>query len=140
MSEDLVERLRKTASHLIDGSIEDGSVETEILCDAADEIERLQDAKRRALQIADERAKEAVELQLQLARARQRIEGTCSLVEEASILIWCELCPGLIMGDDDRSHYEAAAKASAMIAKIPLPLSRYIAATFRPKEYAEAAE
>jgi hypothetical protein len=30
--------------------------------------------------------------------------------------------------------------ASAMIAKIPLPLSRYIAKTFKPPEYAEAAE
>ena len=30
--------------------------------------------------------------------------------------------------------------ASAMIAKIPLPLSRYIAATFRPVKYEEAAE
>jgi hypothetical protein len=30
--------------------------------------------------------------------------------------------------------------ASAMIAKIPLPLSRYIAATFRPIECAQAAE
>jgi hypothetical protein len=30
--------------------------------------------------------------------------------------------------------------ASAMIAKIPLPLSRYIAATFKPRQFQEAAE
>lgn len=40
------------------------------------------------------------------------------------------------------SKSPARKMASAMIAKIPLPLSRYIAATFRPAntEYAEAAE
>lgn len=38
------------------------------------------------------------------------------------------------------SNISARKFASAMIAKIPLPLSRYLAATFRPVEYAEAAE
>jgi hypothetical protein len=36
------------------------------------EIERLQDAKRRALQLADERAKEAVELRLRIAELEAR--------------------------------------------------------------------
>ena len=40
---------------------------------AADEIERLQDAKRRALQLADERAKEAAELRLENERLRARL-------------------------------------------------------------------
>jgi hypothetical protein len=44
-------------------------------------------------------------------------------------------------GDGKISRKSPARKmASAMIAKIPEPLSRYIAATFRPVEYAEAAE
>jgi hypothetical protein len=38
------------------------------------------------------------------------------------------------------SNSPARKMASAMIAKIPLPLSRYIAATFRPAVLAEAAE
>ena len=38
------------------------------------------------------------------------------------------------------SKSPARKMASAMIAKIPLPLSRYIAATFRPVELLEAAE
>jgi hypothetical protein len=37
------------------------------------EIERLQGAKRRALQVADERAKEAVALRAELARMRARL-------------------------------------------------------------------
>jgi aminoglycoside phosphotransferase len=37
------------------------------------EISRLQDAKRRALQIADERAKEATELRLENERLRSRL-------------------------------------------------------------------
>lgn len=38
---DIVERLRHTAGHLINGAVEDGTVETEMLCSAADEIDRL---------------------------------------------------------------------------------------------------
>jgi hypothetical protein len=37
------------------------------------EIERLRDAKRRALTVADERAKEAVELRLENARLQARL-------------------------------------------------------------------
>jgi hypothetical protein len=37
------------------------------------EIERLQDAKRRALSLADERAKEAVELRLENERLRAKL-------------------------------------------------------------------
>ena len=39
------------------------------------EIQRLQDAKRRALSLADERAKESVELRLENDRLRARLEG-----------------------------------------------------------------
>jgi hypothetical protein len=38
------------------------------------EIERLQEAKRRALQIADERAQEAAELRLENERLRAKCE------------------------------------------------------------------
>jgi len=38
---DIIERLRHTAGHLINGQVEDGAVETGMLCEAADEIERL---------------------------------------------------------------------------------------------------
>jgi hypothetical protein len=46
------------------------------------------------------------------------------------------ISPGRLHGKGSKKR----AEASAMIAKIPLPLSRYIAATFRPTRYAEAAE
>lgn len=39
-----------------------------------------------------------------------RVTGARDLVEEAACLIWAELCPGMVMGDDDLPHYEAAAK------------------------------
>lgn len=39
------------------------------------EIERLQDAKRRALALADERAKEANELHAKIASARKALEA-----------------------------------------------------------------
>lgn len=38
---DISDRLRHTAGHLINGNVEDGSVEVAMLCEAADEIERL---------------------------------------------------------------------------------------------------
>ena len=44
-------------------------------------------------------------------RAAQRVTGASDIVDEAACLIWAELCPGMIMGDDDRQHYENAAKA-----------------------------
>jgi len=40
-----------------------------------------------------------------------RVTGAISLVEEAACLIWSELCPGMVMGDDNIPRYEAAAKA-----------------------------
>lgn len=40
-----------------------------------------------------------------------RITGARNQIEEAACLIWSELCPGLVMGDEDLPHYEAAAKA-----------------------------
>lgn len=41
----------------------------------------------------------------------KRVTGCVSLVEEAACLIWDELCPGMVMGDSDLPHYEAAARA-----------------------------
>lgn len=41
----------------------------------------------------------------------KRVSGCTNLVEEAACLIWAELCPGMVMGDDDLPHYEAAARA-----------------------------
>ena len=40
-----------------------------------------------------------------------RVTGAIDLIEESACLIWSELCPGMMMGDDDIPHYEAAAKA-----------------------------
>lgn len=40
-----------------------------------------------------------------------RITGARNQVEEAACLIWAELCPGMVMSDDDLPHYEAAARA-----------------------------
>lgn len=40
-----------------------------------------------------------------------RITGCINEVEEAACLIWVELNPNEVMGNDDLPHYEAAAKA-----------------------------
>ena len=40
-----------------------------------------------------------------------RITGATDIVDEAACLIWSELCPDTVMGDEDRPYYEAAAKA-----------------------------
>lgn len=40
-----------------------------------------------------------------------RVTGATDLVDEAACLIWSELCPNTMMGDEDRPYYEAAAKA-----------------------------
>lgn len=40
-----------------------------------------------------------------------RITGATDIVDEAACLIWAELCPGMVMGDADRTYYENAAKA-----------------------------
>jgi len=45
-----------------------------------------------------------------------RITGATDIVDEATCLIWSELCPGTVMGDEDRPYYEAAAKAVLAIA------------------------
>ena len=43
--------------------------------------------------------------------ALTRITGATDIVDEAACLIWSELCPDMVMGDEDRPYYEAAAKA-----------------------------
>jgi hypothetical protein len=60
---DLVDKLR---SRSMPGSI---------MSEAADEIDRLRAAKTAALKLADERAKEAVELRAKLASARKALEA-----------------------------------------------------------------
>jgi hypothetical protein len=49
----------------------------------------------------------------------QRVSGAANLVEEAACLIWAELCPGMVMGDEDLPHYQAAAKAVLALAPTP---------------------
>lgn len=65
---DILDRLR--SSHPGSQQAIAGST---ILVDAANEIERLRDAKRRALQIADERAKENVRLRAALVKIRDAL-------------------------------------------------------------------
>ena len=48
-----------------------------------------------------------------------RVTGACNQLEEAACLIWAELCPGMVMGDDDLPHYEAAAKAVLALPSTP---------------------
>jgi len=43
--------------------------------------------------------------------ALTRVTGATDIVDEAACLIWSELCPDTVMGDEDRPYYEAAAKA-----------------------------
>lgn len=57
------------------------------------------------------RESKVLEWALRTAAQAQRITGACNEVEEAACLIWAELCPGMVMGDSDLPHYEAAAKA-----------------------------
>lgn len=59
-----------------------------LIGDAADEIDRLSSVSQ-----------------------PKRVSGCTSQIEEAACLIWDELCPGMVMGDADLPHYEAAAKA-----------------------------
>lgn len=47
---DLADQLRHTAGHLINGTVEDGSVEVHLLASAADELEKL----RRLLNARDD--------------------------------------------------------------------------------------
>lgn len=64
---DLIEKLKKDASEPCDGCCYG-----ETMLEAAAEIARLQEAKRRALVVADERSKENVELRAEAARLRAR--------------------------------------------------------------------
>jgi len=59
-----------------------------------------------------------------------RITGATDIVDEASCLIWSELCPGTVMGDEDRPYYEAAAKA--VLALSPAPEGEAVAWQKRP--------
>jgi hypothetical protein len=57
-----------------------------LIAEMSDELLRLRGAKTAALKIADERAKEAVELRAQLARARKALEViSCPHVTEHPI-------------------------------------------------------
>jgi hypothetical protein len=44
------------------------------------------------------------------------VTGARNKIEEAACLIWSELCPGMIMGDDDLPYYVAAARAVLALA------------------------
>ena len=46
-----------------------------------------------------------------IAKTPTRVTGATDIVDEAACLIWSELCPDTVMGDEDRPYYEAAAKA-----------------------------
>lgn len=71
MSEDLIKRLRALQPQ----SYGPAGLHA-LIGEAIGEIERLQDAKRRALQVADERAKDAVDLRSQLASKQWQPIGT----------------------------------------------------------------
>jgi hypothetical protein len=76
MSEDIVQRLHELAIALHD-------YDRDMLFEAADEIERLRDAKRRVLKIADDLAKEVERQGGRLANAlrltaRSKTEGLAS--------------------------------------------------------------
>lgn len=45
------------------------------------------------------------------------IQGASSELDAAACAIWAELCPGLVMGDEDYPRYTAAAKAALEAAK-----------------------
>ena len=81
---DIVEKLRAD----IEGPELHGCIGcAEILMhEAADEIERLQAAKRRALAIADERSKENVELRAENERLRAALGTAIAAMEIASAL------------------------------------------------------
>ena len=62
--------------------------------------------------------------------ALTRITGAADIVDEAACLIWSELCPDTVMGDEDRPYYEAAAKA--VLALSPAPEGEAVAWQKRP--------
>jgi hypothetical protein len=96
---DLVEQLRA----LNDGVSRPVTIlEREVCGKAADRIEALEAEIKEWRMIV-----ENLESQIKA----DRVTGATSLVDEAACLIWSELCPDMVMGDEDRPYYEAAAKA-----------------------------
>ena len=61
--------------------------------------------------LGDVRASDIARACSEAIAALTRITGATDLVDEAACLIWSELCPDTVMGDEDRPYYEAAAKA-----------------------------
>jgi hypothetical protein len=133
---DLVKRLR---THLNDYS---AAVE------AADRIEALEAALREAERFVSYLANETdghfvgsgtpttclvmirAALAPEQAKPPTRVTGATDIVDEASCLIWSELCPDTVMGDEDRPYYEAAAKA--VLALSPAPEGEAVAWQKRP--------
>jgi hypothetical protein len=66
---DLVQRLQSERSPLCLEAAREIERTAAMLREAKAEVIRLRDAKRRAMQIADERAKEVVDLRMQLAKS-----------------------------------------------------------------------
>ena len=66
---DLVQRLHSARSPLCLEAAREIERTAAMLREAKAEIVRLRDAKRRAMQIADERAKEVVDLRMRLAKS-----------------------------------------------------------------------
>ena len=66
---DLVQRLKSERSPLCLEAAREIERTAAMLREAKAEIIRLRDAKRRAMQVADERAKEVVDLRMQLAKS-----------------------------------------------------------------------
>ena len=66
---DLVQRLQSEQSPLCLEAAREIERTAAMLREAKAEITRLRDAKRRAMQIADERAKEVVDLRMRLAKS-----------------------------------------------------------------------
>ena len=79
---DLIERLRDESLQLARRSFDsaDAGISANLCDEAIDELERLRAAKTAALKIADERAKEAVELRAKLESAQQEIAKVDELV------------------------------------------------------------
>ena len=61
--------------------------------------------------LGDVRASDIARACSEAIAALTRITGAADIVDEAACRIWSELCPDMVMGDEDRPYYEAAAKA-----------------------------
>jgi hypothetical protein len=61
--------------------------------------------------LGDVRASDIARACSEAITALTRVTGATDIVDEAACLIWSELCPDTVMGDEDRPYYEAAAKA-----------------------------